>query len=442
MKVRQLIPPVAVAAVLLPAQAWGEKDGTVTNSERCISRQRRLVPARGLARPDWRIVADVAIAMGFSSAFAYQHPHEVFLEHAALTAFENDGERKLNLHHLTTLDRSAYETLEPTPWPSGDRPFADHTFSTPSRRAQFVPTPTGTGAAAAHDKEPFLLNSGRLRDQWHTMTRTGLVPRLTHHRDAPCVAMHPEDGAALGIEAGAVVEVSNARGTVTLLAEISDAQQPGQLFVPIHWTDQYARNSTIAQLYGPCTDPVSGQPASKTATVACRKVDVRWHVRLVSTDHEVPEAFRGAPFWCRTPWTDGWAFQAGVNDIDALVAALPGETPASYRAAGEVRAQGRIAGQVVWLLHAVVDHRRLPALESVLLRFREGGGNWEGLSLLAAQGRDTSRLVCTCYEVREDPIRQAIEAGAASVAELGTALRCGTNCGSCRPELNRLLVES
>ena len=191
----------AYADVLLPATGWGEKDGTVTNSERRISRQRGFLPHPGEAKPDWWIISQVAARMGWADAFAYQSPADIFAEHAALSAFENDGSRAFDIGALADAD---YDTLPPTQWPAKASPangtarlFAEGGFPTSDTRARFVAVQAEGPATSTSAEYPFILNTGRIRDQWHTMTRTGLVPRLSSHIAEPFVAINPTDAAAL-----------------------------------------------------------------------------------------------------------------------------------------------------------------------------------------------------------------------------------------------------
>jgi len=165
----------ALAHVLLPSAAWGEKDGTVTNSERRMSRQRAFLPAPGEALPDWRQMAEVAKRMGFGGAFAYRSPAEIFVEYARLTATENDGRRDLDLGALADLSEADYAALAPFQWPSraGDAPretrfFADGRFYHTDGEARFVPTRFRAPAAETSARYPLFLNTGRIRDQWHT----------------------------------------------------------------------------------------------------------------------------------------------------------------------------------------------------------------------------------------------------------------------------------
>ena len=190
--------------VLLPATAWGEKDGTVTNSERRISRQRPFLPAPGSARSDWRTVCDVARRMGFGG-FDYTSVAEIFREHASLSGFENHGARDFDLSALSALDDRAYDTLAPVQWPvTPDYPtgtprlFETGGFFTPDRKARFIPVVPRPPKNATSREHPLVLNTGRIRDQWHTMTRTGKSPRLMMHMFEPCAEFHPEDARKAG----------------------------------------------------------------------------------------------------------------------------------------------------------------------------------------------------------------------------------------------------
>src|SRR5690606_19573252 len=258
----------AFAHVRLPALAWGEKDGAVTNSERCISRQRALFPAPGQARADWRIVADVAAALGFGEAFAWRSQAEVFAEYARLTAFENDGSRFLNLGPLADLSQAEYEAMSPVQWPVGQggdtaRLFADGRFQTPDGRARMIPV-AARGPARAPDADyPLSLNTGRVRDHWHTMTRTGLAPELCRHTPEPMLEVHPADGAAAGLTDGELAQVETPAGRAVVTARFTDRQRRGGLFLPMHWPDAFAPQGRANPLVEARLDPVSGQPEFK-----------------------------------------------------------------------------------------------------------------------------------------------------------------------------------
>ena len=243
---------VNLAHVRLPAAAWGEKDGTVTNSERRISRQRPFLPLPGEARPDWWMLAEVARRMGWAGAFAYRSAADVFREHASLSGFENNGARAVRhfgaltawRRGLRRADRRCNGRCAAAPASGTERLFGDGTFAFPSRRARFVAVGTGRLANATDRDWPLLLNTGRVRDQWHTMTRTGMSPRLAVHVTEPFVEMHPNDAVALGLEQAMLARVETVHGTAVLRVMLSERQQPGSLFAPIHWS---AENSSAGR---------------------------------------------------------------------------------------------------------------------------------------------------------------------------------------------------
>ncbi|VTP69213.1 Nitrate reductase [Leclercia adecarboxylata] len=219
------------AHIRFPALGWGEKEGTVTNSERRISRQRAFLPAPGEAKPDWWIIARIAQRLGHGAAFAWDHPHAIFSEHAALTAFENHGDRQLNLAALAQL------TPRRVGCP-GALAVADYREAlSHARRVQVTPQPHG---ATPNLLYPLMLNSGRLRDQWHTMTRTGYVPRLMQHLAEPTVDISPQDAARLGVQEGQLTRISAPRGLMVARAKINPGQRDGELFVPMHWNSCFS----------------------------------------------------------------------------------------------------------------------------------------------------------------------------------------------------------
>lgn len=238
-------------------------------------RTKDLAPARfhgatGEARADWWIVARVAQALGFGSAFAWQHPHEVFSEHAALSGYENDGQRAFDIGGLADLSREAWEALEPVRWPvsrsqaSWDLLKGWHR-SGKLRMIPVTPQPTRAVTDAFY---PLILNSGRIRDQWHTMTRTGAVPRLMQHINEPVVEVAPADATRYQLLEGELARVRSPNGVMVAKVIVSNGQRPGSLFVPMHWNDQFARQGRVNNLLSAVTDPHSGQPESKQAAVA------------------------------------------------------------------------------------------------------------------------------------------------------------------------------
>jgi assimilatory nitrate reductase catalytic subunit len=443
----------ACAHVLLPATTWGEKDGTVTNSERCISRQRAAAPPPGEARHDWQIVCDVAARMGFGSAFAFDSPAAIFREHAALSAFENSGTRAFDIGALAGLDDAGYDALAPVQWPvDAARPrgtarlFESGAFYTPDGRARFVPVNVADSAPARSAVFPFVLNTGRTRDQWHTMTRTARASRLMRHAPHPAVTLHPDDAAELGVSRNDLLEITNTRGRLRLPVETSADVRRGDVFAPMHWSGEFASAARVGALIAPVTDRISGQPQSKFTPVGARRIPVACWMTLASR-REL--ALDGTDFWVHAP------LAAGHRYLLAFTRATPEEALQWIRARGRAggwtefsdgnRGDYRIAchddAGVALIAFATCELAALPdaaALEQAL----GAAADWRVLAGRPPGVADKGRIVCSCFEVGAAEIGRAIAGGAASVRELGQRLRCGTNCGSCVPELRALLAQS
>lgn len=384
---------VKCADIVLPAQGWGEKSGTVTNSERRISRQRTLMPAAGLAKPDWWILSQVATRMGLTG-FDYQHSSEIFNEHVALTAYGNTHNqspsnsnktypRYLNLskdlyalmtdevpadkpaqqhisqhinqngnqaHQPMALSHQAYEEMLPFQW-GGTRismigtvkPLANEVINpvatvtksqliaiTPSNEASIAnvhrrqrrknPQLIGEHQSPSkqeleHDTQPanqvvhVRLITGRLRDQWHTMTRTGLAPQLNQHQPIPTLTIHPNEARQLGVQDNDFVQLhrryenhgkhesydndvtsngvvsdtamSTARdgnepaSTVLAQVAISDTLRVGDAFMPMHWSNTFASFARVGPLIPTVVDPHSGQPELKNSAISVTPVPMQ-----------------------------------------------------------------------------------------------------------------------------------------------------------------------
>ena len=215
------------AHVLLPARAWGEKSGTVTNSERRISRQRAFLTPPGEAKPDWWIVGEVAKRLGFGAAFEFNSPADVFREHAALSAFENNGGRDFDIGALQSLSDEAFGAMAPVLWPTrlGDiqpqqRFFADGGFFTGDHKARFIAPEIPALRTETTAARSLRLNTGRIRDQWHTMTRSGSSPRLGQHLPEPFVEVHPDDATSSGVADGDFARVITDYGQCTLRVDV------------------------------------------------------------------------------------------------------------------------------------------------------------------------------------------------------------------------------
>jgi assimilatory nitrate reductase catalytic subunit len=271
------------AHILLPTLAWGEKNGTVTNSERCISRQRSFLPAPEGARADWSIFADVACRMGFDG-FGFRSPADIFDEHARLSAFENCGQRDFDIGGLTDLTAEGYDSMQPMQWPirvgePGEtrRLFADGAFFSPTGRADFIAPELPKLATQTSAVFPLRLNTGRVRDQWHTMTRTGKSPRLARHALEPYVDVSIDDAIKSGIEDGGFARVTTKFGVGIFRARVTENQATGSIFVPIHWTDANSSHASVGMLTAPFVDPISGQPEFKATPTRIEPVTFKWH---------------------------------------------------------------------------------------------------------------------------------------------------------------------
>ena len=445
----------AAADVLLPACGWGEKNGTVTNSERRISRQRSFLAPSGEAKPDWWALTQVAQRLGFADDFPYQHPAEVFDEHARLTAFENNGSRYLDLSGLVGLSQHEYDTLTPIQWPVNQRYpagrkrfFDDGRFYTPSGRAKFItvtsewPEPRPEGH--------LIMNTGRVRDHWHTMTRTALSSRLAQHIREPYASLHPFDAERANIETGQLIRVFNPRGEILVRAVITDDQRQGEIFVPMHWTSRYASAGRMGSLIGKHRDPVSGQPELKFTGVDMAPVEVAWQgLLLCRTDPGAPPC----RYWAYGPAGDSHGFEladtcsteALLEWVQNLVELHPddqwvriGDPAQSHFRLLLIREQ-RL--ELVLMLHQhTIDYSRQWLLDQFS---QERLSDADRMALIAGQPGgaydNPGNIICSCFSVGDKAIRAAIDAGCNSAEALGETLKCGTNCGSCIPELTALV---
>jgi assimilatory nitrate reductase catalytic subunit len=431
----------AFAHVRLPALGWGEKDGTVTNSERLISRQRPLFAPPGQARADWWIITEVARRMGWASAFPYDCPADIYREHARLSAYQNDGRRLFDLRHHAAISNPDYEAMAPFRW--CDAPFRDGRYPTPEGRARLLPVQQ-MDLQAPLPNWPMTLNTGRYRDQWHTMTRTGLSPRLARHRPEPFVEIHPADAADLEIADGDLVRVSTAQGESVFPALISENQRKGELFTPIHWTDQQSTGGRTGLLPRPLTDPHSGQPGFKLTPAKAEKLAVGWRGFLIA--HDAP-AIKDVLYATRVRLAHGWLVEiAGSGDISGFAKRLlpAGElVEATDAARGQLRAAALQDGRLQAALY-ISCTGSLPSRDWLIEQL-ESADNASSLELLAGRPakprEDRGPIVCVCFDVGMKTIVGAIASqGLTTVEAVGAAISAGTNCGSCRPAIQKLIA--
>ncbi len=429
------------AHVRLPAAAWGEKDGTVTNSDRTISRQRALMALPGEARPDWWIIKEVGRRMGWKTAFAYDRPAEIWREHCRLSTYENEGQRLFALPGRSSGGNANYDAMAPFRW--GGTPFADGRFPTPDGRARLIPVTQKPIPEPLRDW-PMTLNTGRYRDHWHSMTRTGLAPKLARHREEPLVEVHADDAARLDLTDGGLARVTTPQGDSLYRVAVSAGQRPGELFVPIHWTDKTATGGRTGLLPRPLTDPYSGQPGFKRTPANIAAVATRWHGFAILSGEAM--ATPDCLWATRVAIPGGWLWEvAGDGDPGTLDALLP--RGQRIEATDPARGSRRIA---------VIAEDRLAAVLFVTERGELPSRDWLIAQLSAAEvaptilaGRapgatvERGAIVCACLDIGVRTIVTAIrDQHLTDVAAIGAALGAGTNCGSCRPALARLLAET
>ena len=440
-----------LAHVLLPATGWGEKDGTVTNSDRMMSRQRIVLPAPGEARPDWDQLADVGRRMGWKAAFDFESPAEIFREYAALSGIAGGFGRDFDISGLSDLTDTEYSNLVPTRWPvsngkTGGRFFADGKFFTPDGKGRMLSVSWRPPVAKTEKRYPFRLNTGRIRDQWHTMTRTARSPRLSAHLAEPFLEIHPDDAAANGIGPTSLVEVQNPSGTAILRAMITDRIAKGEIFAPMHWTGENAPTARVDALVPSITDPVSGQPESKGAVAAIKPFAAEWYGFAIS---QMPIK----------PACDYWALAKTYAGYRVELAGL--KTPENW--VDEAR-------ELFGLPEADVQTMLDPAKGTARIAFHQNGALVAALFisrepvavmrdyLAATPGQvvpmvlagkspsdqpDPGPVLCSCFNVGINTILAAIETrGMMSVEAIGEALDAGTNCGSCRPEIAALIAQA
>lgn len=493
----------AYADLLLPATTWGEKVGTVTNSERRISRVRPAVPAPGTARHDWSAVADFATRL--EARLPRRAPFTLFPY-----ALDTDAgaEAIWNEHRETTRGRDlditglSWAMLDaegPQQWPLPEgqptgraRLYEDGVFATPDGRARFHAAAYRPPAEPRDARFPFSLNTGRLRDQWHGMSRTGTLGRLFGHVPEPVVQMNDQDMARLQLRDGDLVQVSSRRGALVLAVRASAEIGLDQSFIAMHWGEEYlsglsnggARIAGVNALTSPVFCPDSKQPELKHAAVRIVKAEMPWSLlaaawlpadRAQATREALRALMVRFPFASCVPFGTGGALEGGATErsgvmfraaaheapppallaeIEALLGIATAQTlrytdvrHGQHRAmrlersatnpqdarlegfllAGDTRAES-------WIRTLLLD--RLPAQSFGRQLLRPGATAPAGV---AARGK----VVCSCFGVTETVIGQALRSCAGSegerLASLQAGLKCGTNCGSCVPELKRMV---
>lgn len=463
------------ANVVLPAQGWSEKSGTVTNAERRISRQRRLFPGFAEARPDWWIVAQVAQKMGFHG-FAYADEHAVFLEHATLSGWHNDENtpRSFDLSHLQTLSREAYDALRPQQWGKahyfGRDALPTDARYTDSGKLHLLPITPDLPKSLPEPAWPLSLNTGRLRDQWHTMTRSGLAAQLNQHLPEPFVSIHPDDASTYAIAARDFVHLSSTHGHVLVRAQLDVRQRPGDVFVPMHWNNHFTGNARVGTLINNHIDPYSQQPELKHTPVTLARQSMIGFARLlIRKDRD--DALLA---WLNDPAMDYWVRNRQQNSSEYRLAIgeqsplqnrwftpdfwhsildnfleSPTGSPLHYHdpSAGDLRLAIVEDARLQAVIFVNAQEDKLPNhawLDSLFTQPLDAlTRKWLLAGRPASGFIDVGKIICSCMGVGENTIMDTIKTHHCTTpAEVGKHCQAGTNCGSCVSEINRLLSEA
>ena len=481
----------AFADVLLPATTWGEKEGTVTNSERRISRVRSAVPPAGLARHDWQIAVDVARrleqrhgmhrSLTGVTLFPYDSPESIWLDHKNST-------RGRDLD-ITGLSYALLEAM-PQQWPCPEgqmfgrqRLYEDGQFCTPSTRARFAAVEYRPPAENRDARYPFSLNTGRLRDQWHGMSRTGRIGKLFQHVPEPVVQLHPQDMAQAHWQDGDLLHVSSRRGSLILPAQACTDLGRRQAFIPMHWGSETLsgrQNNGLAvagvnALTQSAYCPQSKQPELKHSAVRILKAELPWRliaVAWVSLSEQAAVLARLRE--CMTEFDFATCIPLGADQPGVLFRAAHSQAPDAELIDRLQTMLGLVGPQVLQYADPRRGQRRClrlgktaagAQLDAFLLAGDTTAQDWlkdllqehapmtmSGRQLLQSSARppqeapDRGHTVCSCVGVREPAIRDLLATASGSPVEclelLKSRLGCGTQCGSCVPELQRMVAHA
>ncbi len=453
------------AQVKLPAAAWGEKNGTVTNSERCISRQRAFITPPRDAKPDWWMVNQVAIRMGFEQGFNHASPAEIFAEHAGLSAFENDGERAFDLSGLCEINEADYEEFQPVQWPvlgpilgpilrqnGGEkRLFGKGGFTHKDRKARLIAVEPRLPVEKVSDQFPLQLISGRVRDQWHTMTRSGKSPTLSRHRTEPYVEISAEDAKKFGLVHMGLARVTSRLANSIYRVRITDGQPSGTAFVPIHWSRNNSSGGLSGALFASHYDPHSGQPEGKAMPVFVEPIAVEFSALIISRKPLDPKL---PIFWTRARAKncylhylaieqqppEGWPDRVATfldENVDDLIT-YEDKSVEIFRAA---LFKNKMIETAVFIApgHNPLEERETEKwFNSTDSSVRN---RWMSISPASVDGKGAQGdLICSCFAIDAAEIVEAISSGkATSVEDIGKLLSAGTNCGSCLPEIAKTI---
>ncbi len=458
------------ANILLPALSWGEKDGTVTNSDRTISRQRAFLDNSAFinAKADWEIIKEVACEMGFEKEFNYKNPYEVFIEHCKLSAFENEVPSKkhpshrlraFNLSALSDLTIQEYNDFTPTQWPIIDknkkskRLFEDGKFFTKNHKANFISIIPEPPFNTPSSKYPLVFNTGRLRDLWHTMGRTAKTHKLLSHTSEPYLYLNEKDIIKYKLNENQLINAYNELGSITLRAKQDNKLKAGNCFAPIHWNNIYSSNCAVNTLIPSIVDPISGQPEFKHSAIAIKPSDINLQGFLYSDKKIEKKILDKFDFWVEVKSLHNFRYEIGLKDeiidfknfiLDLDISPKDKELFYIDETMRDYRYSNMRQDNLKIVLFLNKNYNNLPSREYLGSLFDDKTFQ----KLLKKQAKnniimgydskqeDNGAIICSCFGVGEKTIKRAIkEHNLKSVSEISKLLKAGTNCGSCLPEL-------
>jgi len=466
---------VAFADVLLPASTWGEKHGTVTNSERRITRVAPALAPPGQARHDWDICNDFAIRLGerlgkgelARRMFGYAGPEAIWNEHR-----ESTRGRDLD---ITGLSYAILETRGPQQWPMPEgaatglkRLYADGRYPTADGRARFVATQHQGVREPVDAGYPIALTTGRLRDQWHGMSRTGLVARLFSHVEEPLLTMDPADLARRGLATGDLAQVSSRRGSFIVRVEAGDSVRLGQAFMPMHWGAQFMRGLGVNTVTSPAFDPYSKQPELKAAAIEVKPAKLPYRIVAMRRYADAADAARLVEALKPLLGELDYATLTLAGRDDVLVA-LKGYCAEPIAEAVLERIDKLLSLDEPRQVMRYVDARRRVEkaariddgiMTSVCLSGETAAAEWLKNMMLERGSLEAARpwilapvakppqgsmnrgvIICNCLNVSETEIREDAAAGL-DFAACQAKRKCGTSCGSCVPEVKRIIART
>lgn len=453
------------ADVIFPASTWGEKEGTVTNSERRITRLKSATSNPGEARHDWEIVVDFAQRLKkklnkHQPSFDYKTTESIFNEHR-----ESTKGRDLDITGLS------YQTLEAQgsqqwPYPSGAtagkvRLYEDGVFPTANGKAQFYAAQYLKTADNTSARYPLHLLTGRLRDQWHGMSRTGTIAQLFNHDEAPILSMHQDDMQRRQLQDGDIVKISNQRGSLNIKIAASDEVKPTETFLPMHWGSQFMQGLGVNALTTSAFDQKSKQPELKHTAIKLEKLDLPWEMTVMRICHDLHLIAKIQPLLKHFEYATCGLYgrdknmvvlqashhhapdQTITQHLDQLLGMVEGAPMLNYDDAKRgINKRILVENNTVTGVKLMGETLAADWLKEVMLtgEFTDELRRWALAPLSEPPTGQATRgkIVCNCLDVAENEIIETCDMGA-DLITLQNKLKCGTECGSCLPELKRLV---